>query len=219
MDVSLDGASQQTYEKYRVGGSFERVVNNLKKIMDMRKRFKKKLPYVTIKFLVNKYNEHEIDTIAMIARDLHVDSFALSPLLLNIKDDKQINEWLPVNSHYSYYDYTRRSKKEMQKDCNFPWLRVIINSDGGVSPCCHLFHPSTDFGNISLQNFRRIWNNELYRKARKLLKTKKNIPDRMLPCYICIQPFLSSKNRENVDLINENLTNKIVINDLVTPIQ
>ena len=60
MTVSLDGASQETYEIYRVGGAFERVINNIKAINAYKKQYKSAVPILLWQFVAFGHNEHEI---------------------------------------------------------------------------------------------------------------------------------------------------------------
>ncbi len=41
LKVSIDGATQETYQKYRVGGQLRKVLENVHKINDCKKKYKK----------------------------------------------------------------------------------------------------------------------------------------------------------------------------------
>jgi radical SAM protein with 4Fe4S-binding SPASM domain len=207
--VSLDGASPGAYQKYRIAGDFERVIQNIKGIVEAKKRLASRLPVITLQFLVNKHNEAQIEKIKQLAGELKVDNLALNPIMVNIKDDAEFREWLPQDENYSCYDYRRRTKKKKIKNCNWPWFQAVINPDGAVSPCCHVYHPSTDLGNVQNKTFRSIWNSEYFRKLRRFLKEKKDAQG--IVCALCLKPYLDSADKEAIDLVNESLTNKLVI--------
>jgi MoaA/NifB/PqqE/SkfB family radical SAM enzyme len=57
--VSCDGLSQETYERYRVGGELEKVVKNMNAIRQARKRLRRSNPSIEFQFLVFRHNEHE----------------------------------------------------------------------------------------------------------------------------------------------------------------
>ena len=213
--VSLDGACEETYQKYRIGGTFKQVIENIKGTVNAKNRLSSRSPFITLQFLVNKHNEGEIEKVNLLAKALRVDRLSLSPIMVNIKDDAEVNQWLPTDQNYSCYDYKERIKKRKQKNCNWPWLRAAINPDGRVSPCCHLYHSSTDFGDINQEKFRTIWNNEKFRKSRQFLKEKKPICGiENISCFSCLKPWIEHKTKERkerIDLVNESLTNKIKI--------
>ena len=57
--VSCDGISQDTYQKYRVGGELEKVVSNMNAIRDAKKKLGRSNPNIEFQFLVFRHNEHE----------------------------------------------------------------------------------------------------------------------------------------------------------------
>ncbi|MDD4858005.1 MAG: radical SAM protein, partial [Candidatus Krumholzibacteria bacterium] len=65
---SLDGASKETFEKIRVGGSFERVIGNIRRLIGTRGA--KRSPAVFGWTLATKDNLHELSEIVRLAREL-----------------------------------------------------------------------------------------------------------------------------------------------------
>ena len=57
---SVDGASQPTYEKYRVRGNFETVIRNIERLNEFKLIYETKWPVLTWQFVVFGHNEHEI---------------------------------------------------------------------------------------------------------------------------------------------------------------
>ncbi|MCS7084837.1 MAG: radical SAM protein, partial [Bacteroidia bacterium] len=50
--VSLDGLCQQTYEQYRIGGSFETAVGGIQRLVKAKRRFKSDTPFVELQCIV-----------------------------------------------------------------------------------------------------------------------------------------------------------------------
>lgn len=179
MCVSMDGASQKTYEKYRRGGSFSKVVNNSKKILEKRKELGRNRPFIIWQFLVFKHNQHEIEKAIEMARDNGVDALRISVAQVYMSEvDKPFEYSYKISEEYlpelgsEYSGYTKDGKrKEIIKRCQWLWKGIVINSDGGVSPCCAVFPSAQDFGNILKEdNFKSVWNNKKYQDARKAVK-------------------------------------------------
>ena len=57
MRCSIDGASQETYEQYRVRGNFDEVMKNIDKINEYKKQYKSQFPLLTWQFEVFGHNE------------------------------------------------------------------------------------------------------------------------------------------------------------------
>lgn len=175
--VSIDGATKETYSKYRVGGDFNRVMDNLKLLIKKKRELNRTSPYISWQFLVFRHNEHEIEQVKRIGNYLGVDQVGITKAFIGNKD------WIPLNEEHSHYrteevnsEYTSKYFKRPQETiCNWPWEAVVINSNGSVSVCCSVEDEKYDFGNIFQQSLREIWNNEKYRLARRYIKDKKII--------------------------------------------
>lgn len=70
--ASIDGASQESYERYRVGGDFARAIANVRHLQEAKRRLGSETPAIAWKFLVNAFNEHEMDRAQAMARELGV---------------------------------------------------------------------------------------------------------------------------------------------------
>jgi len=75
MILSIDGATQRVYERFRRGGNLELVFDNIRKLVVARRRLRKKTPVLSWKFVAFEHNAHEIPEAARTARSLGVDQF------------------------------------------------------------------------------------------------------------------------------------------------
>jgi radical SAM protein with 4Fe4S-binding SPASM domain len=172
--ISLDGITEETYARYRVGGEFNRVMNNLKILLRKKIELKRANPYITWQFLVFRHNEHEIEEVKRMGKDLGVDHVGITKAFIGNKD------WIPFNEEYSNYKKEEAKgeitseyfKAQEEVKCNWPWEAVTINPNGSVSPCCSVEEEKDDFGNIFEAPFREIWNNDKYRQARRHIREK-----------------------------------------------
>lgn len=79
MTVSIDGATQGTYEKYRRKGDIETVFKNVRSLTQAKKRLGKRTPTVSWQFLAFEHNEHEIDDAIKMTQQLEVDQLMICP--------------------------------------------------------------------------------------------------------------------------------------------
>lgn len=193
--VSLDGASQDSVQRYQKGSDFELVVSNMKRIVELKNELDSKLPLVQWRFLVNRFNEHEIEKAKTLARQLRIDKLEISPFRCNMADElflnnesqyQNVKSWLPEDEELSMYDYERKRKKTRKTICRLLWSDSVMNPDGSISPCCASWQERYDFGNIQSSSFREIWNNQEYRHARKINKGE-NISAKSHICRICYE--------------------------------
>src|SRR5262245_40598520 len=71
--ISIDVTSQDVYQQYRVGGKLNKVLEGARNIVKWKKELKSKTPFVFFQFLVVKPNEHQIEEVKQLAKEIGVD--------------------------------------------------------------------------------------------------------------------------------------------------
>lgn len=192
--VSGDGVTQEIYEQYRVNGKVQLVIDNVKKIVEEKKRMKSKRPFIEWQCLVNRKNEIELQEIETQAYHLGVDRVTFVETYFYAIQGKPgqtaaEREWLPTKEKFRTFqsEKMRIPDHAKRKPCHFLWRTAIVNSNGGVNPCC--LYDTSDWGNIFDQPFSAIWNNDKYQKARRLSKANGSQPSETI-CDNCQAPFI-----------------------------
>jgi MoaA/NifB/PqqE/SkfB family radical SAM enzyme len=175
--VSLDGTSEQSYVKYRVRGNFKNVMQNLEKIIDKREQRNLKTPVVEWQFIVMRQNEHEIPEAERLAREFGVDLLRFIPVGLPYATSEQerrayADEWFPRTTagreHAPEGVEQQFGQANKPSPCFYLYRSMVVNPDGGVSPCCVVNHQDKDFGKLPAEDITRFWNNDNYLTARSL---------------------------------------------------
>jgi MoaA/NifB/PqqE/SkfB family radical SAM enzyme len=192
--VSLDGANQETYSRYRIGGNFDDVIRNVRKIIDIKKKRNTKYPLIIWEFLIFQHNEDEISNAKRQARKIGFDKFIVKYIrsdmgieLCQSDKEKMIGskKWLPTSDSMSRFDYKKGKKKIKPRNCIFLWTQGTINWNGSVSPCCAVYDEAYDFGNaFEVNSFLEIWNNNKFQKARGIIKKKEYINKCICSCCL-----------------------------------
>ena len=78
MTVSLDGATQATYERYRRDGDLDLAFANIRSLVAARRASGRENPIISWQFLAFEHNAHEIESAITIARDLGVDQLVVA---------------------------------------------------------------------------------------------------------------------------------------------
>ena len=73
MIISIDGTTQESYEKYRVGGDIEKVIDGTKNILKQKKILNSRTPHVVWQFVVFRHNEHQIEQARELSKQLGLD--------------------------------------------------------------------------------------------------------------------------------------------------
>jgi len=175
--VSLDGASEETFSKYRKKGDFDQVVAGIERLINIKRQKGLRNPFVELQFMVMEHNEHEISIIQDIATQLGVDKCTLKTVNTDI-GDLDYEKYLPQNGTFSRYRKGTNVLRDFPNDCFRIWLSAVINWDGMAVPCC--LDPNGDYsmGNfLENEDFFKLWNGDLYRRFREsILKDKQSIP-------------------------------------------
>ncbi len=193
MIISADGISQEVYERYRVGGSVERVMKNVKLIADAKKRLGSKTPIMQWRVLLNRFNQGEIAEAGRKAVELGAH-FQVTPVF-------QVPEELREEWHA---DMTKAIFGEggvvaswglntgplIHTECRQLWDQIIVNSDGDVMPCCVTADQKAAIGNLAEEDIMSIWNGEMIRKLRRFVtRPGESAPDFHNSCEDCTQRY------------------------------
>lgn len=177
--ISIDGTTQDVYQQYRVGGKLEKVLAGARNIVKWKKELNSKKPFVFFQFLVVKPNEHQIEEIKKLSKEIGVDQVRFKTAqVYDYENDP--NNLIPTLSKYSRYkknkDGVMEIKSGLNNYCWKLWHANVITWDGIVAPCCFDKDAMHRLGNLKNQSFKQIWHNDNYKQFRsELMKSRKNI--------------------------------------------
>jgi radical SAM protein with 4Fe4S-binding SPASM domain len=177
--ISIDGTTQDVYEQYRVGGQLNKVLEGTRRIVYWKKKLKSRTPFIFFQFLVVKPNEHQLDDIRKIGKEIGVDQvrFKTAQVYDYENDPHQL---IPTIDKYSRYKKdaagNRQVKSGLRNQCWKLWHANVITWDGLVVPCCFDKDATHRLGNLQTQSFREVWQSDAYRVFRnQLTNGRKNI--------------------------------------------
>lgn len=165
--VSCDGVDEESYGHYRRGGSFARVMENLRFLLARRRG---KRPFIVWQYLVMRHNERDMQRAQELAAELGVDLLQFAPI--NLCDVPFVgglepalaSEWLP-ESRAIRPAYERATLSP--EPCPYLWRMAFFSHDGSVNPCCDVFDQRHAFGKIdATHSFEEIWNSPRFVSAR-----------------------------------------------------
>ncbi|MBM3435724.1 MAG: radical SAM protein [Bacteroidetes bacterium] len=175
--VSIDGASEETYSSYRVGGQFETVLNNIREMIALKKELKSSTPFVEWQFLVFRQNEHEMRAAEQLAKEIGADNIIFMPAYT---EDEQFRS---SDNKFHLPRFTPLSKPS---DCRHLWSTLTFHWDGSVVPCCYDHTGRFSLGSLAHENFEHIWNNRHFSESRQIIKSGSPIHSQHLTCAQCV---------------------------------
>jgi len=191
---SLPAASEESYEKICISPQkkewFYIIVKNMKSLVKLKNKFKKKFPVLTMTHVIHRLNFHEL--IKMAELDACIGADAVRFYLIRIDEnnehlkleDNQIEnikidlaivdnilkkagiEFIDnIRFQLSHYENSTGSWSKdifLQEGCTIGWYFCLIPALGDISMCCHL----RTVGYLDKNRFKEIWLSDYYRKKR-----------------------------------------------------
>lgn len=157
--VSMDGVTKESYEKIRVGATWERFIANLRILADARGDAE-----IQVQMVVQRDNEQDVEAFREMADDFGVQA--------NLKPVMQRNgNVLQLGSQ----------KATGRKLCGHPFQRIVIGFDGKAYGCCGNWNDEYIIGTYPDESIAELWDNERMNYLRQMARD----PDGGYPCKDC----------------------------------
>jgi MoaA/NifB/PqqE/SkfB family radical SAM enzyme len=186
IQISIDGACKETYERIRLGSHFERVIENCRLINGYA--VSRNTHPTKMWVVVQKSNIGELDELVELAYEVGFKSVVFSLEIQDWGQDKwcerigglsagnQMKEAFAKNLirkgqergiKVSFWMAAAKySTLDIGKLCPWPFERAYISSDMRVVPCCMIANPQvSDLGDA--RDFKRVWHSDGYRVFRQ----------------------------------------------------
>lgn len=173
----VDGATQETYERYRKGGRLNVVISNMQKVIRIKSLKGATSPLINMRFVVMRHNESEIMQARKLAEELGVDYFLLKTVDMPPETGTDLDAtYAPGKAGYRRYEYDKNSfsRKQAPFVCMRPWKRITLNALGEVIPCEYDYLSSYSFGSIKGEGAPRAWKSDKSEDFRKAFHLGEN---------------------------------------------
>jgi MoaA/NifB/PqqE/SkfB family radical SAM enzyme len=182
--VSVDGATQGTYEAYRGGGKLADAVRGVRRLAAARRALGSGTPVIEWRTIVFRHNEHELPDMRRLAAASGADVFR--PVPAYVEDP----EWAAMDRRYRTEAY--RYVSQDARGCQWPYRRLVVHADGGVSPCCWAYPQPFDFGHIGdipRMGIEAVWNAPPFRASRAVIAGAASGADEPAagPATVCVR--------------------------------
>jgi len=149
---SVDGYKKETYENIRIGGNFETVLKNIKRLQSLKNEIGKDKPLVRVQMVDTPRNHNQIEDYLSFWGEI-ADHVAVEDMLdweAKDEDDTPLPNWA----------------------CAQLWQRLLVLADGDVLPCCRATRGGNEklmvVGNAKKQSIEEIWKGEKLSNLRSL---------------------------------------------------
>ena len=198
--ISVDGATQKTYQYVRRNPGFFKVLKNIGELSLLKARRGARNPAIEINFVAMRANIRELPKLVALAGELGVDAVKVIYMIAHTQElaeqslffmqeesdacmrmAVEVGERAGVAVHVPgfFSDEPEDGKpKEPHGFCGGPWDFLGVEADGRVKICCG---GAPYFGNINTQSFEDIWQSAELQALRRTVNT----PDEPEYCKRC----------------------------------
>jgi len=154
--ISLDSAVKETYEKIRVGATFEKVYSEAEKFIELRNKYAKQdeygdlHPHIKVNFInMNEDDDRELNYFVDRWKDKANRIGVLRYIDFECYEEEH-EKLVHIDNYYQIQDFS----------CGELWRRLAIWSCGTATICFRDFNQLCSVGNIHEQSIEEIWNGE-----------------------------------------------------------
>jgi radical SAM protein with 4Fe4S-binding SPASM domain len=96
---SIDGSTAETYERIRKRAHFERVLNNMERFLETRKRFVSELPHLRLVMVIMHQNLHELPDLVKLAHQWSAEEMFVQHLSHDFGEPTLPEEYRPMRDY------------------------------------------------------------------------------------------------------------------------
>lgn len=155
-----DGATPKSYEAIRIGLSYERMVDGIRRLADLKRKLGAKKPHIHVQMVLTPLNYEEAglfnETWAGIA-----DEISLRKMVV----------WSGDTIEDGLMDYSRTLVGERYSQsipCIFLWSMMVIAQDGKVTLCCTDSRVKYEVGDLRKESIQQVWHGHRMTQLREL---------------------------------------------------
>jgi MoaA/NifB/PqqE/SkfB family radical SAM enzyme len=202
--ISIEATNEDTYAFVRGGRHFKKVIENVERLIQMKKKLNAEFPQVAFAFTFMKRTAAEFLDFMDMAAKLGVKIITGDYLIVyrpgleqeslffhqdyaneifEQAHEKAKSLGIELRIPPSFAEVAKSHQSEISnpqwKVCYEPWEFVYFRSDGYLSPCCA---NDVKLGNLDTGTFSEAWNSKTYQEFRKTVNKTRPHPH----CQSCI---------------------------------
>jgi MoaA/NifB/PqqE/SkfB family radical SAM enzyme len=170
---SVDGITQETYQRYRAQGKLETVLAGVRNVVMEKRRASSRFPLVNLRFIVMKHGQHEVARLREFARPLGVDVLTLRRFHSVPREEESEEDLVPDQVQYQLPARApggRRAIRVQRNPCKNLWNCPTIHWDGTVCSCFMDYRQQRPLGSLTESSFREIWRGASYGGVRRAFR-------------------------------------------------
>jgi len=154
--ISFDGANKSTYEYFRQGARYDKVLEKVEAFLALKRERKSARPHVTMSLINMPMTRGEMKDFERQWAD-RVDAIRFKPPRNWDGSSKRINSLVHLTD-----------RRQNLGPCSWLWSSLVVLWDGRVVPCCMDYDGKAVLGNIKDKPLSEIFNDRPIQELRRL---------------------------------------------------
>lgn len=157
---SADGATKESYESVRVGLSYEKVVEGIKSLANLKKKLNAKTPKIVVRMTMTPSNVGEINLFKKTWKGIADNCYI-----------KNMHVWGGETIDKDLVEYSYQHTKEQHGQfipCFYLWKTMVVAQDGRVALCCIDADIQEEVGNLNKETIYEVWHGQKLKRVREM---------------------------------------------------
>jgi radical SAM protein with 4Fe4S-binding SPASM domain len=172
--VAIDGLTDETNSRYRVGSTLAPILDGVKKLAGMKRQRGLRLPVLTMRYIVMKHNQHEVPQLDEFARRNGFDLLTIrNVFFVESSSDGELRERLTPDANvWSECGYGHGGNlRQGSFVCQEPFWFPTVFADGTLVLCEQDYNAQLALGQISEDvSFADLWYCRRATQLRKIIR-------------------------------------------------
>ena len=178
LSISINSFDEKVFAETRSGASLKKVIENVKRFIEIKKELNKKRPIVSFRAILMRETEPTMEELILSSNELGIDVLYIQLFISVIADKNLCDSSLTKEEIQIFANKIENWRKQVKLDivtesfgkssnnlgqCQLPWFSPNVTAEGYVTPCCTISNPSIlNMGNVFEIPFEEIWNSEKF---------------------------------------------------------
>jgi molybdenum cofactor biosynthesis enzyme MoaA len=163
LNLSIDGASKATYERIRVGGDFEELIENITYVRQQRDRAGVKMR-ICITCVVQKTNEEELGEFHGVFGAI-ADEIVFQPL--SNMAGQMVDQFTSLLAPSMRDIYRRAARTSRENPCSLLWKQLNVSAEGFLTACCIDYELALKYADLTKVPLPEAWHNTQMQQMRR----------------------------------------------------
>lgn len=174
--VAIDGMTNETNSRYRVGARLEPVLEGVHKIAKLKRQEGFHFPILHMRYMVMKHNQHELPRVQEFATKNFFDLLTIRTLSVIDSPETPHQELIPDIKEYRAYEYSGENRIHRNDFiCQHAFSFPTVLADGTIIVCEQDYNAQKPYGKLTNNiSFGDIWFSKRAVEIRKTVKKNHN---------------------------------------------